>query len=117
MATGVLEVRSIVAVAPGIVEIDLAVVTPTGLEVVPGQHLTVELSAGQRRSYSIASPPFAARPAYASEGVVVTPLVLAALPSLAAPTFYLCGNAAMVREVGEALRAAGVAPDRLRTDP
>ena len=45
-------------------------------------------------------------------GARITPLVFAALPSLGRPTFYLCGNGAMIREVKAGLVQRGV--DRKR---
>jgi ferredoxin-NADP reductase len=46
----------------------------------------------------------------------LAPRVLAALPDLATPTFYLCGHRDRIEAVRGALVAAGVEPARLHTD-
>jgi CDP-4-dehydro-6-deoxyglucose reductase len=55
--SGVLELASTTAVAPRVLEVDLRAVSPPAIDAVPGQYLSVVLPAGERRAYSIASPP------------------------------------------------------------
>lgn len=216
--SGTFEVASITPVAPAVVEVDLRAVEPPAIDVVPGQYLSVLLADGERRAYSIASPPgrrdgvtllirqrglgarfvaglvpgqrlaydgprgefrlapahpgdlvfvatgvgasalvpmieealarpeagrvwffwgleapedrfwqdrldamarsprFAPRVVFAATDGFVTGHVLAAVPSLVRPTFYLCGHGQMVRDLGDSLEAAGVERAAIRTD-
>jgi hypothetical protein len=59
----------------------------------------------------------AAPPGWAGEGGRITPALVARLPTLAAPTFYLVGNGAMISELKHELTARGVNRKRqIRTE-
>jgi CDP-4-dehydro-6-deoxyglucose reductase, E3 len=54
---GVLEVRAVAPLVAGVVEVDLVAIEPPTIAAVPGQYVSLILPGGERRSYSIASPP------------------------------------------------------------
>jgi ferredoxin-NADP reductase len=69
----------------------------------------VERSAGRLRVTTLVSRPEAS---WSGARGRINPLIYDLLPSLARPTFYLCGNGAMIREVKAGLVERGV--DRKR---
>lgn len=60
---------------------------------------------------------FASEIRYAAEGEgFITESVVATASTLATPTYYLCGNGLMVRDVTTGLLAAGIPGERLHTE-
>lgn len=74
----------------------------------------VERSRGRLTAHvSLTQPP----PGWTGARGRITPQIFAALPSLERPTFYLCGNGAMIREVKAGLVERGVERKRqIRTE-
>jgi ferredoxin-NADP reductase len=69
--------------------------------------------AGAELALHLTAPPLG----WAGEGGRITPALLARLPTLAAPTFYLVGNGAMISELKHELTARGVNRKRqIRTE-